>query len=85
MAVLQSPRHTYMPRGELGMENESQIIETYRFGNSTVHIASDFIRRNDGEIEMILDELNRIGWAVVEKLAAKGIGEGEVWNREMED
>lgn len=67
MAVLQSPRHKHMPRGD-----DMNIVETYQLGKTVVHIADDFVAKTPEEIEKVLDDYHDAGWVIAQKLIDAG-------------
>ncbi|QJD87879.1 hypothetical protein [Cohnella herbarum] len=48
------------------------IVKTYKFGNSTVHIADNFVAKTPDDIKKVLDRYHAAGWAIIEELIAKG-------------
>lgn len=52
---------------------EGRIVETYHYGNSTVHISDACIVHDPDEIEKIIDNWHEIGWAIIKKCREQGI------------
>jgi hypothetical protein len=77
MVVPDALPHRHNPRGGVSVKKKENkvpnIVETYHYGNTTVHIADNFIRTDPDEIEKILDELHAAGWRIVENLRERGI------------
>lgn len=77
MAVPQQLPHTHNPRRDVRMSKSKipdnpNIVETYKIGASTVHIADNFIRTNPEDIKRVLDEFNAIGRRIVRKIYEAG-------------
>jgi hypothetical protein len=74
MAVPQDRLHTLNVnkqfRGDAALE--PTIVETYKFGNSTVHIASDYFVKTREEIEKVVDTMHAIGWLIIKEASARG-------------
>lgn len=78
--VLQKKPHKHIPKGDVFMpkkpnesSNGGNIVETYKLGNTTVHICDDCFAKTPEEIKKVLDDYHAAGWAIVLDLAAKGI------------
>ncbi|MFC0214053.1 hypothetical protein ACFFK0_16615 [Paenibacillus chartarius] len=52
---------------------EPNIVETYKFGNSTVHIASNFFVSTPEAKQRVLNEMHAIGWLIEEKRARQEV------------
>ncbi|QZY56991.1 hypothetical protein [Crassaminicella profunda] len=50
---------------------EEKYDATYHFGNTTVHIIGP-PPMTEEEIEKVLDEYHRAGWAIIQELREKG-------------
>jgi hypothetical protein len=79
MAVPQESLHS-LYRGEAKVKKPSirvqvvpNIVETYKYGNATVHIADNFIRTDPEEIQKVLNEYYAASWALVLSLRAEGV------------
>lgn len=59
-------------------------MKTYKLGKTTVHIVPPPPMTKE-QIEKVLDDYHRAGWAIIYELVSKGIGEGEVWERAKKD
>ncbi|WP_274363739.1 hypothetical protein [Paenibacillus thermotolerans] len=49
------------------------IVETYQLGNTTIHIADNFIARDPEEIERRVSELYKIAWRIVRDARERGV------------
>lgn len=77
MAVQLASEHIDAPRGGASMDKKTDvkkptIVETYKFGNTTVNIASDSIRTDPVEIEQILKEHYAAAWRIVRSCLERG-------------
>lgn len=79
MAVLQELSHTHNPRRDAAMTNEKskiplepEIVETYKFGGSTVHICSNYFAKTPEEAQRVLDNFHAAGWKIVRQIHASG-------------
>lgn len=84
MAVPQGLVHTHETGRDVAMakklsvkklpvhEIEPNIVETYKFGESTVHICDNYMARTPGEVEQILQDFERIGWKIVHSIRENG-------------
>lgn len=52
-------------------EKEEKYDATYHFGNTTVHIVGP-PPMTEEEIDKVLDEYHKAGWAIIQDLRAKG-------------
>lgn len=68
-AVHTKAPHKPITRGNAAMGN---IVETYQFGRTTVHICSDSFVKTPEEVERVLDEMHDAGWIIIEKLIERG-------------
>lgn len=49
---------------------EQNIVKTYQFGNSTVHIADNAYRdKTPAEIEQVLEDYHAAGWRIIQSLS----------------
>ncbi|MBS4025539.1 MAG: cell division protein FtsZ [Clostridia bacterium] len=53
------------------MKEEGKYDATYKFGNTIVHVVSPQDMTPE-EIEQVLNEFHRAGWAIIEELVEKG-------------
>lgn len=79
MAVPHPSEHTHNPRGDAAVEKskskiplEPEIVETYKFGGSTVHICSNYFAKTPEETQRVLDNFHAVGWKIVKQIQANG-------------
>lgn len=79
MAVPQTTGHTHNPRRDVAMPNDKSkiplepvIVETYKFGGSTVHIGSNYFAQTPEEVQRVLDNFQAVGWKIVRKIHENG-------------
>lgn len=54
------------------IKRKGNIVETYRFGNTIVHICDDCIVKTPEEKERVLAQFYAAGWAIVRRLRSEG-------------
>lgn len=76
MAVPQSSLHTHNPRRDVpmlkGKPLEPNIVETYKIGGTTIHIADNFVAKTPEEVQRVLDNFQAVGWKIVRQIRASG-------------
>lgn len=70
MAVPQPDQHKHNPGRDVPMSKikelpEGNIVETYQFGPTTVHICDDFIVQSPSQIAKVIREMHLIGWEII--------------------
>ncbi|MBU5356095.1 hypothetical protein KQI74_27980 [Paenibacillus barcinonensis] len=71
MAVPQLDLHKHNPGRDVPMPIQTKelpagnIVETYKFGETTVHICDDFIVRSPSQIAKVIREMHEAGWAII--------------------
>ncbi|MEI7026172.1 hypothetical protein [Paenibacillus sp. y28] len=58
------------------------IVETYTFGNSTVHICDDYCVKAD-DVAEILKKIKALNKQAIYDLASRDIGQGILWDVEV--
>ncbi|MFE4569986.1 hypothetical protein [Paenibacillus chitinolyticus] len=73
--VRENQPHTHRSRGnatvkkrEMKPNQSGKIMETYRYGNSVVHICDGYFAETPEEVEQVLDEHHAAGWAIINKM-----------------
>ncbi|KFM93086.1 hypothetical protein NYE69_12480 [Paenibacillus sp. FSL R5-0527] len=70
MAVPQNRLHTLNPGRDAGMQKpesmlmQGNVVETYKFGETTVEICDDFCVRAPEAISKIVKDMHLIAWPV---------------------
>ncbi|AJS59687.1 hypothetical protein UB51_15725 [Paenibacillus sp. IHBB 10380] len=52
------------------LSTKGNVIETFKLGNTTIHICDDFIV-SDFEVDTVVKELYAIGWRILTQSATK--------------
>lgn len=52
---------------------EPTIVETYKIGNTTIHICSDHFVKTEKEQEECIQKMYDIAWLIVRRAAARGV------------
>lgn len=79
MAVPQASLHTLYRGGAVVKKPNVRIpvvpniVETYKYGNATVHICDNFIRTDPDEIQKVLNEYYAASWLLANKLLEQGV------------
>lgn len=79
MAVPLEALHTHTLRGDVMVQQsrmdlpEANIVETYQFGESKVHICDNYVAQTPEAIQKVLKNLHAKGWDIALKLREQGI------------
>ncbi|WP_145047902.1 hypothetical protein [Paenibacillus xylanexedens] len=72
MAVPQLDPHKHNPGRDVPMPIQTKelpagnVVETYQFGVTTVHICDDFIAQTPMQIAKVIREMHVAGWAILQ-------------------
>lgn len=76
MPVLNKLPHKHVAGGGSGVKagkevEKPNIVKTYQFGKTTVHIASNAFVKTEEEKKRVLHEFHMAGWAIIRELQEK--------------
>lgn len=79
MPVLNPLPHKHVAGGgsrvKTGRETEKpDIVQTYQYGKTTVHIASNSFVKTPEEKERVIREMHMAGWAIIQEMYQKQTG-----------
>ncbi|UOK65310.1 hypothetical protein MT997_13775 [Paenibacillus sp. OVF10] len=72
MAVPQLDLHKHNPGRDMPMSIQikelpaGNVVETYQFGETTVHICDDFIVQTPSQIAKVIRQMHEVGWDILQ-------------------